>query len=143
MRSVVIGEHIPGPLADRPSAGHFECETTDGDGARLMVVDHCGLADLDDLHRALDAVDVCVSPHRTCVGLAVATALALAAAKLGNGDFIDIEIMMLQPPVSRPDRVIELTKLPDNGSDFVERCERYMRQFVHLNGWPRTVRLIG
>jgi len=135
MRSTVIGEDVLGPIV--------EFVTADGDGARLMVFDHCGLDDLDDSHDVPDVVDACFSPHRTCVGVVMATALALAAAGLGGGEFVDIEIMMLRPPVARPDRVIELTALHGGESGFGERCERYMRQFAHLGGWPRAVHLTG
>lgn len=142
MRSIMIGEHVRGPLFERPSTCHFEFETADGDGARLMEFDPCGLSDPDDAPEARNAVEACFSPHRTCAGVVMATALALAAAELGGGDFVDIEIMMLRPPVSRPDHVIELTRLPpDSGLDFAKCCEHYMRQFAHLNGWPDTVNL--
>jgi hypothetical protein len=69
----------------------------------------------------------------------IATALALTAAERGGGEFVDINIFMLLPPENDPERVIELTRLPDRGHDFGPRCERYLRQFAHLDGWPPAV----
>lgn len=135
LRSAVIGGHVPGPLFEQSIARRFDFETPGGDGARLMVYDRCHDQDEHDV------VDACFSPQRTCTGVVVATALALAAAELGGGEFVDINIMMLEPPVSEPDQVIELTRLPDTGSDFGDRCERYLRQFANLAGWPPSATL--
>ncbi|MFF6783346.1 hypothetical protein [Streptomyces sp. NPDC012510] len=111
------------------------------DTVRLMVWDPRELADDDALPDRREPVEAVFSPSRTCVGVVTATALALAAGSLGDGEFIDAEISMLRQPEPDPTRMIELTRLPDRGDDFAARCERFMRQFPRLNGWPRDVRL--
>ncbi|MGW6930404.1 hypothetical protein ACWGE0_10080 [Lentzea sp. NPDC054927] len=99
----------------------------------LMVFDHCGKEGYDGPQKRVDAT---FTPARTCAGVVLATALALAAAERGDGEFIDINIWMLLPPEDEPERAIERSKLPDRGQDFGQRCARYMRQFTHLEGWP-------
>ncbi|MDX3639935.1 hypothetical protein [Streptomyces sp. MB09-02B] len=107
----------------------------------LIEWDPCELSDQDapQVHR--EPVDAVFTPTRTCVGVVTATALALAAGSLGGGEFVDAEIRMLESPEPDPARMIESTRLPDRGDDLAARCERYMRQFTRLNGWPREVRL--
>jgi hypothetical protein len=144
MRSTLIGERIPGPVLKRPSTCDFAFETVDGDGAWLMVADWTGIEELggsDGSEEIVDWTDAIFSPHRTCVGVMMATALALAAASCGGGAFVDDQIRMLEPAVTQPDRVIELTRSPDRGTDFARRCERYLRQFPRLQGWPRDISL--
>lgn len=86
-----------------------------------------------------DVVEAVFSPTRTCVGVVLATALSLAAAHHGRGEFLDREIGMLEPDESDPEAVLARTKLTEPGSDFAAQCERYMRQFTRLNGWPAGV----
>lgn len=96
-----------------------------------MVVD---LTDVRDEDPRIEAV---VSPTRTCVGVVLATAVALGAAVAGGGEFVDMEIVMLDGVAWDPDRFIELARLPDGIGDFAARCEQFMRQFPQLGGWPR------
>lgn len=93
---------------------------------------------MDFSTRDAKRIEAIFTPTRTCVGVVSATALALAAASCGGGEFFD-EITMLQPPEPDVRRVIERTRLADRGTTFADRCERYMRQFGHLNGWPSDV----
>ncbi|WP_346048261.1 hypothetical protein [Actinomadura chokoriensis] len=53
----------------------------------------------------------------------------------GRGEFVD-ETRMLQPPVGDPRRFIEQTRLREPGDDFAVQCERFLRQFPDLGGWP-------
>jgi hypothetical protein len=76
------------------------------------------------------------TPKRTCVGVTVAAGLALAVAKVAKGEYLDQEIWMLTPPVTNPDDVVAHTRLPDATDSFTVQCERYLRQFPNLNGWP-------
>ncbi|WP_305783950.1 hypothetical protein [Symbioplanes lichenis] len=66
----------------------------------------------------------------------LAEAFALAAARLSGGELHDWEHDRLRG-ITDPDEAIRLTRLPPGAGDFGERCERYVRQFANLNGWPR------
>lgn len=119
LSGTVIGERIP-------SAVHFEIDVpATGDGVFLMVVD-----DPDEQPYAV------FSPYRNCVGVAVASFLALATARLAGGEYLDDEIQMLVPARTDPDDVVNRTRLSGPGADFATRCEEYLRQFERLNGWP-------
>ena len=74
--------------------------------------------------------------------MTVATGLALAAAPLSHGEYLDEEIRMLWPALHEPGQVITRTRLPKSSDDFTAQCEKYLRQFSHLNGWPQD-RSIG
>lgn len=104
-----------------------------GDGVRLMEIDlhDPEFGAFDDDRRAV------VSPGRTCVGVTMATGVALAVAQLARGEFLDDEIRMLRPAVRDPDQVIGRTRLRGAEGDFAARCEEYLRQFPDLGGWPR------
>ncbi|MDR7278785.1 hypothetical protein [Catenuloplanes atrovinosus] len=121
------------PLTE--GAVHFEIDLpATGDGARFMVID--GAAEGWGSGRT-----AVISPYRTCVGVALATGLALATAQLAGGRYIDEQIGMLSG-CHAPDHVIGRTRLLERGDDFTVQCERYLRQFSHLNGWPedRSIR---
>jgi hypothetical protein len=92
--------------------------------------------DPDDLDEPEERVEAICSPHRTCVGVVIATSVALAAAQCGNGEFIDIEIALLRPPVHDPRSAIAAMRLSDPGTDLLARCTAFIRQFEQLNGWP-------
>ena len=112
-------------IGGRMSAGYFEFRVgRNGDKAWFFVADDEGM------------VDAVFSPMRTCVGVVLATALSLAAAHHGHGEFLDLEIRMLEPGESDPEAILARTKLTEPGSEFATQCERYMRQFTRLNGWP-------
>jgi len=76
--------------------------------------------------------------HRTCVGVALATGLAVATARLAAGRYVDEQIGMLTGAEHEPDHVIRRTRLSERGDDFALQCEKYLRQFPHLNGWPEA-----
>lgn len=135
LEAVLIGNHLPGPVLERPTL-HFEFEIPEtGDGVWLMVIDHS--------EQPAEPVDAIFSPCRTCAGVVLATVLALAAAEQGGGEFLDEEIRMLRPPITDPRQVIEHTRLQDERDDFAARCRRYMRQFPQLGGWPRDASMAG
>ncbi|MFB4283445.1 hypothetical protein ACBJ59_49645 [Nonomuraea sp. MTCD27] len=89
---------------------------------------------MDFSTRAAQHIEAIFTPTRTCVGVVSATALALAAESCSGGTFVDDEIMMLQPTAPDAHRVVERTRLTHSGTTFEHCCERYMRQFEHLNG---------
>lgn len=137
----LVGGPVPAPRARRPSSRHFKFEVGEtGDGAHLMVAD---FSELPGIGAPGDEVEAVFSPTRTCAGVVVASALALAAARHSDGIFIDAEIRMLDPMEIVPEIVITRTALAERGTDFATQCERYMRQFGRLNGWPRDVSLAG
>ncbi len=118
-------------IGGRMSAGHFEFRLTGrGDMARFFAFEDEGM---------LDAV---FSPTRTCAGLVLATALSLAAAHHGCGQFVDLQIRMLDPAEPDPEAFVARTKLAEQGTGFGVQCELFMRQFERLNGWPQDVSLV-
>lgn len=122
----LASDMIGGPM----SAGHYDFRLTDrADLARFFVAQDEGM------------VDAVFSPTRTCVGVVLATALSLAAADHGCGEFLDLEIRMLDPLESEPSIFTQCTRLTERGTDFDLQCERYLRQFSRLDGWPRDVSL--
>jgi hypothetical protein len=132
LASTMIGERIP--LVDGKTAGSvtFEVDLVGGkDRAYVMVID---LAGVQGMEPCIEAV---VSPTRTCVGVVLATAIALGAASASGGEFVDVEIVMLDGVAWDPARFIELARLADGAGDFEARCEQFMRQFPGLNGWPK------
>ncbi|MDX3612537.1 hypothetical protein OG920_45270 [Streptomyces europaeiscabiei] len=140
--AVLVGERVPGSPVEDPSERDFAfCVAGSRDMVRLMMFDPHEHLDHEAPHEKRGPVEAVFSPTRTCVGVVTAAALALAVGSLGDGEFIDAEVSLLQAPESNPARMIELTRLPDRGDDFGARCERFMRQFARLNGWPRDVRL--
>ncbi|MGW1673184.1 hypothetical protein [Streptomyces sp. NPDC002324] len=141
--TLLIGERATHSADQRPHERDVDFRVTGWeDTVGLIVFDPCEVLDHEEVtDEQLEPVEAVFSPERTCVGVVTATALALTAGSLGGGRFVDAEISMLPRPESNPARMVELTRLPDRGDDFVERCERFMRQFARLNGWPRDVRL--
>ncbi|MEV5765473.1 hypothetical protein AB0L34_13010 [Micromonospora sp. NPDC052213] len=131
LRETVIGHRIPATEPSFAESIHFEIEIPPtGDGVFLMAIDHQGDG-LDDGRHAV------FTPYRTCVGVAVAVSLALATARLAHGQYVDEQIGMVTPAENEPDAIIDRTRLSDAGEDFAAQCEKYLRQFRHLNGWPR------
>lgn len=140
--AVLVGERVPSSAGESPSERDFDfCVAGSKDTVRLIVFDPRELLDHEAPHEQREPVEAVFSPPRTCVGVVTAAALALAAGSLGDGEFVDAEIRMLESPESDPARMIELTRLAGRGDDFAARCELFLRQFARLNGWPPDVRL--
>ncbi|MDX3520087.1 hypothetical protein [Streptomyces scabiei] len=142
--SELIAERVGGSDDERTGARDLDFLVAGyEDIVRLLVFDPDEVP-AQEGHVAADGqrepVEAVFSPSRTCVGVVTATALALAVADLGGGEFVDAEIRMLPSREPHPGRMIERTGLPDRGDDFTARCARFMRQFARLNDWPRTVR---
>ncbi|MGC4763098.1 hypothetical protein ACLQ20_09625 [Micromonospora sp. DT46] len=130
--STTIGDPIEPESNGSPGSIHYEIDISGcNDGIWLMVIDHAPVAGGE--------VEAVFSPYRTCVSVVVATAMALAVAALGGGEFIDEQIQMLRPGHTDPRHVVTVTRLPHEPGDFAQRCERYLRQFPHLEDWPRSV----
>jgi len=131
LRATTIGHRIPAAENSFAESIHFEIDVpATGDGVFLMAIDHQGDG-LDDGRHAVFA------PYRTCVGVGVAVALGLATARLGHGQYIDEQIKMVSPTENDPEDIIHRTRLSGKGEDFAVQCEKYVRQFRHLNGWPQ------
>lgn len=128
--ATVIGGPIPPDGGGPFGSVHFEIDVpATGDGVRLMVIDYHD----EGIARYREAA---FSPYRTCVGVVVATGLALAAARVADGEYVDEEIAVLTPPVREPDRFVDRTRLTGGSGDFAARCEEYLRQFPALRDWP-------
>ncbi|MEV7553117.1 hypothetical protein AB0N89_26200 [Amycolatopsis sp. NPDC089917] len=133
LAAAVIGDPIAPGESGLSGGVHFEIDVpATGDGVSLMVIDHRHEQFGEYRHRC-----AVFSPDRTCVGVVVATGLALAAARLARGEYLDEEIRMVRPGLTEPDQVVDQTRLAEGGSDFAARCETYLRQFPGLGGWPR------
>ncbi|SCL35187.1 hypothetical protein GA0074692_4027 [Micromonospora pallida] len=130
--SATIGHPIDPDPDGSPGSIHYEIDISgSNDGLWLMVIDH--------EPEAGGEVEAVFSPYRTCVSVVVATAMALAVADLAGGEFIDEQIQMLRPGHTDPRHVVTATRLPPGQDGFATGCERYLRQFPHLDGWPRDV----
>lgn len=135
LAATVIGDPIAPGEAGVHASTHFEIDVpATGDGVRLMVVDYHD-EQSGDLTGHRHAV---ISPYRTCVAVTLAAALALAMAELAQGDYLDEQVRMLRPGAHLPGEVIDRTRLAGGSGDFAARCEKYLRQFPHLNGWPQN-----
>jgi hypothetical protein len=131
LSAAVIGEPIEPDEGGLSGSIFYDIEvTTTSDAIRLMVIDFIGEASIDDDRHAV------FSPSRTCVGVTVATGLALAAAQLADGEFVDDEIRMLTPPVREPDEFIGRTRLSGPADAFAVQCVKYARQFPALKDLP-------
>jgi hypothetical protein len=130
LSETVIGHRIPAAESELAASIHFKIEVpVTCDGVFVMVIDHQGDAPDEGVHAVF-------SPYRTCVGVAVATSLALATARVAKGLYIDEQIQMVTSADNDPDDVLDRTRLSGKGDDFAMQCEKYLRQFRHLNGWP-------
>ncbi|WP_327287379.1 hypothetical protein [Streptomyces sp. NBC_01198] len=128
----MIGGRIPPGEGEVAGSVTFEVGLLGGrDRASVLVVDWPGE------HDTGPGVEAIVSPTRTCVGVVLATAVALSAAAASGGEFVDLEIMMLDGVAWDPARFVELARLTDAVGGFDARCEQFMRQFTRLDGWPR------
>ncbi|MBQ1009504.1 hypothetical protein KBX53_00730 [Micromonospora sp. M51] len=132
LRATTIGDRIDRTPDGMPGAIHLEVDVAGfEDSVWLLVIDHEPETDTGP--------EAVFSPYRTCVGVVVALAMALAVTDLTGGQFTDDQIRLLRPGHSDPRQVVTATRLPPEPGDFAERCERYIRQFAHLRGWPRDV----
>ncbi|MFC1406981.1 MULTISPECIES: hypothetical protein [Streptacidiphilus] len=86
----VMGGSSPARGDDGKGSLAFEVRPVgSGDRAYLLVID------LATHPAGAPLIKVVVSPTRTCVGVVLATAVALSAASASGGEFVDIEIIML------------------------------------------------
>lgn len=132
LEAMVIGDRIPAAAGEMAGSLTFEVDLVGvKDRAFVMVTD---LTVVEAVEPCIEAI---VSPTRTCVGVVLATAVALGAAIASDGEFVDIEIVMLDGVAWEPAHFIELARLTEGVGDFGERCEQFMRQFPHLEGWPK------
>ncbi|GAB2828779.1 hypothetical protein GCM10027176_36220 [Actinoallomurus bryophytorum] len=127
---MTIGEPIPSGSAGRSGSRFFEADIAGfSERTQVMLIDH-------HMGEEDSPVEAVVSPTRTCVGVVLATGFGLAAAIIGQGEIVDDEVGMLRPPIEDPLTFIERTRLAGRQGDFALQCERFMRQFPHLSGWP-------
>lgn len=132
LRSTTIGHRIDPKPNGMPGSIHLEIDVSGfADGAWLLVIDH-----EPETGGVPEAV---FSPYRTCVSVVVTLAMALAVADLTGGQFTDDQIRLLRPGHTHPRHLVTATRLPREPGEFTQRCERYLRQFAHLGGWPRQV----
>jgi hypothetical protein len=129
----VIGDPIPPDELGLSGSVHYEIDVpATGDGVGLTVMDfhHEEFAELRGYRHAM------LDPYRTSVSKTVATGVALAVAQLADGEIVDDQIGRFIPRVSDPGQIIDLTRLPEPGTDFTTQCETYMRQFPRHTSRP-------
>lgn len=132
LRSTTIGDRLERQPNGMPGSIHLEIDVSGfEDGAWLLVIDHEPETGGDP--------DCVFSPYRTCVSVVVALAMALAVADRTGGQFTDDQIQLLRPGHTHPRHMVTATRLPPEPGEFTQRCERYLRQFTNLGGWPRDV----
>ena len=137
LANTIIGERIP--PGDGEMAGGSVTFWVDLAGSKdRALVRVCDLTGTPGTEPSTEPrIEAVVSPARTCVGVVLATAIALGAASASGGNFIDMEIVMLDGVSWDPARFIELAHLTHGAGDLEARCEQFMRQFPRLNGWPK------
>lgn len=131
LEQTTVGEPIAGPDNAPVGSVLYEIRVPTGDLTWLWLFDQRMFGS--------GRVEAVFTPRRSCIGVVLATSLALGAALSSGGDFVDINIMMLGPPGATAQEFLGRTRLPDPGTGFIEQCERYMRQFTNLGGWPPDV----
>jgi hypothetical protein len=143
-RSVLENLIVGGPLSQQCQELAFTIHIDDLAGAAwLMITDHA------DDHEPSPEIVGHASPQRTCVGVVLAIAVVLGIGIASGGKLHeDRQIPMadlVEEPVDDPDRFIEFTRMSASDRDddrvFGLRCERFLRQFPRLGGWPRDVSL--
>jgi hypothetical protein len=132
LATMVIGDRIPPPEGGGVGSLSFVVRIAGAEDRAFVTV-----IDLTRVQRPEPSVQAVVSPTRTCVGVVLATAVALGAAIAAGGEFVDLEIVMLDGVVWDPTRFIERARLSDGIGDLASRCEQFMRQFPRLEGWPK------
>jgi len=72
-------------------------------------------------------IRIVFSPTRTPVGVALATAAALAAAVSGQGELLDYDVNFVLPHITDPGRFIAAMKLTSESPDFSQACLQWVR----------------
>lgn len=127
---VCVGDFATLSDPDR-SVQHFELELRGHpDRVLALVVDH------EELGWGGNGVTVDFSPHRTPVGVLLAVAAALASATVGSGEFVDLNIRFVDPPLSDPRTFIQRCRLERGDQPLASSALAWVRQFEHLGGWP-------
>ncbi|MGI5268601.1 hypothetical protein ACQEUU_05575 [Nonomuraea sp. CA-218870] len=140
LHALIIGESIPRePTDDLGGSLFFEVEIAGHrDQAWLHIFDNPWFLEFDD-EGALPAIEAIVSPTRTVVGVVVSLSVALGVAIASAGRVVQDEIKLMPSDFDDFESFIAEYGLKGGGGNFVDRCERFLRQFPQLNGWPRVV----
>jgi len=141
LEQLIVGGPLPRHSAKRDSPAFTIHLHGMADAAWLMIMDH------DEDYEPGQVVGY-VCSQRTCVGVALAIAVALGIALASDGKLHEWQLRIdsfVDEPVDSPGRFIELTHAPASASrddtGFAARCELFLRQFPRLGGWPKDVSL--
>ena len=120
-----------GPSGAHRSVDRFDLELrSPPDRARVRVVDHGRRG------RGGDGTTMAISPQRTPVGVLLATAAALAAATVGEGEFVDLDLRLVDPPITDPQAFVDRTRLQPTDLPLAAAALAWVRRFEHLGAWP-------
>lgn len=112
-----------------------------GDGAEVSTLELIDYSSGDNVETMSVVAASRYYAATTCVSVVLCSAIALAAAELGGGGYFDENLGLVRPETFDPREVIATTRLSPSDLPFAQRCERYLRQFEHLGGWPEPVTL--
>lgn len=129
--AVIVGADLVGPEYYRSGPDYRLVVGDDNDGASFHASAYPADPEYDEPARTVLWCD----PDRTCVGVAVAAAITLAAAIRGGGQIDECQLDLF--PVVDPHAATRALRLPDAGTGFVDQCVRFVRAIDALNGWPR------
>lgn len=138
LEELIVG--VPAPLEPQGGSDAFTIHVAGLEDRAFLLI--CEMIGEDGAPSP--EVEAVVTPTRTCAGVVLAIAVVLGAAIASEGVLAEEwQLPMtsfVRERVDDPCRFIELTRLRSaegSGSEeFAAQCERFLRRFPDLQGWP-------